>query len=98
MFIGHFAVAFAAKRIAPRTSLATLVAAAAFVDILWPIFLLLGIERVRIEPGNTAFTPLAFESYPWSHSLLMGMVWGVAFGLVYRARTKYSQGASIVGA
>ncbi|HZA52066.1 MAG TPA: hypothetical protein VE549_15075, partial [Myxococcaceae bacterium] len=62
MFIGHFAVAFAAKRVAPRTSVATLAAAAAFVDILWPVFLMLGIESVRIDPGNTPFTALVFES------------------------------------
>ena len=93
MFIGHFGVAFAAKRIAPRTSLATLVAAATFVDIVWPIFLLLGIESVRIDPRSTAFTPLDFTHYPWTHSLLMGVVWAAAFGLIYRARTRYAQGA-----
>jgi hypothetical protein len=73
MFIGHFAVGFAAKRAVPRTSLATLLTAALFLDVLWPLFLWLGIERVRIEPGNTAFTPLDFESYPYSHSLLMAI-------------------------
>lgn len=40
MFIGHFAVGFALKRVAPRTSLGTLTAAAQFLDLLWPIFLL----------------------------------------------------------
>ena len=40
------------------------------------IFLVLGWERVRIEPGNTAFTPLAFDSYPISHSLLTLGLWG----------------------
>ena len=98
MFIGHFAVAFAAKRVAPRTSVATLAAAAAFVDILWPVFLMLGIESVRIDPGNTPFTALVFESYPWTHSLLMGIVWGAVFGFVYRARTKYTRGAWVVAA
>jgi hypothetical protein len=98
MFIGHFAVALAAKRIAPRTSLATLVAAATFVDVLWPIFLLLGIESVRIAPGLTEFTPLDFVSYPWTHSLLMGLVWGALFGLVYRAPTKYARGAWVLAA
>ena len=64
MFIGHIAVAFAAKKAAPETSLGTLAIAVSFIDLLWPIFLLLGIEHVRIDPGNTAFTPLDFYDYP----------------------------------
>src|SRR6266404_3471296 len=83
MFIGHFAVAFALKRATPRTSLGTLTAAAQWLDLIWPWFLLLGWERVRIVPGDNPFTVLAFESYPISHSLLMAIVWGVLFGGVY---------------
>ena len=40
--------------------------------------------RVRIVPGATAFTPLIFDSYPWSHSLVMAFVWGVALAVVSR--------------
>jgi hypothetical protein len=86
MFIGHFAVAMAAKRAAPRTSLGWLFAASQFPDLLWPVFLLTGIERARIAPGDTAFTPLAFEHYPWSHSLLMVVIWGALLGGAYRLR------------
>jgi len=60
MFLGHYAVAFAAKKVAPKTSLGTLFLSAQFLDLLWPIFLLLGIEHVRIDPGTAAFTPLDF--------------------------------------
>src|SRR5207302_10549546 len=83
MFLGHFAVGFALKRAAPRTSLGVLIAAPQLLDLLWPVFLLLGWERVRIDPGNTAMTPLAFDSYPISHSLLMSVVWGLVLGLLY---------------
>ncbi len=83
MFIGHFAVGFAAKRLAPRASLGTLFMAAQFIDLMWPTLLLLGIERVRIAPGITAFTPLDFEHYPWTHSLLAVLNWGLLFGVVY---------------
>ena len=65
MFIGHFGVALAAKKAAPRTSLGTLVMAAQFVDLLWPLFLLLGMERVIIAPGTTAVTPLDFHLLPF---------------------------------
>lgn len=77
MFIGHFAVGFAAKTAAPRVSLGTLFLAAQFIDLLWPSFLLMGLERVRIEPGATTVTPLVFEHYPWSHSLLAVLGWAV---------------------
>ena len=80
MFIGHFAVGFAAKRAAPRASLGTYIAATCFLDMLWPVFLLLGIEQVRIAPGITAFSPFDFVSYPWSHSLVMALLWSVVFG------------------
>ncbi len=83
MFVGHAALALAAKARAPRVSLGVLIAAAFGLDLLWPIFLLLGVERVTITPGHTAFTPLSFDSYPWSHSLLMALVWSaVAAGLM----------------
>jgi len=84
MFIGHFALGFAAKPAVPRVSLAMLLAAALFADILWPVLVLLGIEQVRIAPGYTAFTPLEFVSYPWSHSLLMLCLWGAVVGGIYR--------------
>jgi len=86
VFIGHFAVGFALKRAAPRTSLGWLMAAPQFLDMLWPCFLLLGWERVRIDPGNTPMTPLAFDSYPFSHSLAMSCVWGALLGALYLAK------------
>ncbi len=95
MFIGHYAVAFAAKKVAPRTSLGTLLAAALFIDLLWPLFLVAGVERVEIDPGNTAFTPLAFVHYPWSHSLLMAGAWAAGFGTVYFAARRYVTGAIV---
>lgn len=99
MFIGHFALGFAAKRAAPRVSLAVLFVAAQLADVLWPFLLALGLEQVRIDPGNTAFTPLDFVSYPYSHSLLLLVVWGVAFGYVYkRAFGGDLQAAILVGA
>jgi hypothetical protein len=79
VFIGHFGVALAAKKAAPRTSLGTLVMAAQFADLLWPIFLLLGVEQVAIAPGNTAVTPLDFVSYPFSHSLVVDVGWASLF-------------------
>jgi hypothetical protein len=98
VFLGHFAAALAAKRAAPRVSLGWLVAAGQLPDLIWPVLVLAGIERVRIAPGDTAYTPLAFEYYPWSHSLVMVAVWGVIFGTLYFAVRRNGRGAVILGA
>jgi len=95
MFVGHFALGFAAKRAAPRVSLAVLFAAAQFADLLWPFLLAAGAEQVRLDPGNTAFTPLDFVSFPYSHSLLMLVVWGVVFAAVY-GRVTHVRGAAFL--
>lgn len=86
MFIGHVALGLAAKRAAPRLSLALLIAAAQFADMLWPILIFAGIEEVRILPGITKLTPLDFVSYPWSHSLVMLIAWGLLLGWIVRRR------------
>ena len=96
MFIGHFAVGFGSKRFAPSTSLATLIAAPIFLDLLWPFFVLAGIEQVRIDPGNTKLTPLDFVAYPYSHSLLMSLVWATLFAGIYFGSTRYRSGAIVV--
>ena len=97
MFIGHFAVAFAAKEVAPRASLGTMVLAAAFLDVIWPVLVLLGVERFRIVPGFTANNPFDFSYYPWSHSLLMTVVWSLLVAFVYLAARGDRAGAVWVG-
>ena len=84
MFIGHYALAFGAKRISPTVSLGTLFLACQFADLLWPTLVVLGIERVEIDPGNTVMTPLNFVSYPYSHSFVALAGWSALFALAYR--------------
>jgi hypothetical protein len=98
MFIGHFAVGFACKRLAPRASLGALMAAPLFLDLLWPLFLIAGLESVRIDPGNTAFTPLDLHDYPYTHSLAGALVWSALFAGAFFALTRYHRGALVVGA
>ena len=93
MFIGHFAVGFASKRFAPRTSFALLLAAPLLSDILWPVLLLLGGEHARIDPGNTKYSPLNLYDFPWSHSLVMCCIWATLFAGVYYAVSRYRPGA-----
>jgi hypothetical protein len=97
MFLGHFAVALAAKKAAPKTSLGTLVFAAQFADILWPVLLLLGIEQVRIVPGLLAASPFDFTSYPVSHSLVAQLGWGALLGVIYFLLRRDARSALLLG-
>jgi len=93
MFIGHFAVGFATKRYAPRTSLGALLAASVLCDLLWPLFLLFGWEVVRIDPSGIKMAPFNFVSYPWSHSLLMCATWAALFASIYYGISRYTKGS-----
>ena len=97
MFIGHFAAGFGAKRWAPRVSLGWLILASLLLDVLWPFYSLAGIERFSIQAGGAPFHNLVFESYPWSHSLLMAVVYGVILAALYRWRTGDARGANVLG-
>ena len=98
MFIGHFGTGLAAKKLDPKISLGTLFFAAQFIDLLWPIFLLLGLEKVKIEQGNTSFTPLNFISYPYSHSLFGVLIWSLLFGSIYYIYRKNINSALLLAA
>jgi membrane-bound metal-dependent hydrolase YbcI (DUF457 family) len=97
MFIGHFGVALAGKKMASKPSLGTLFLAAQFLDLLWPILLVMGIEKVEVEKGNTAFTPLNFVSYPYSHSLLFAVFWAFILGLVYWLMKRDTWSSMVLG-
>jgi membrane-bound metal-dependent hydrolase YbcI (DUF457 family) len=93
VFIGHNAVGFASKKVVPRVSLGWLMAAPMLLDLIWPVFLLLGIEHVRVKPGITKFTPFDFYDYPWTHSLAAAIGWGILFAGIYFIRSRYVVGA-----
>ena len=98
MFLGHFGVALAAKKAAPKTSLAMLVAAGECLDLLWPVLLLADVEHVRVVKGITAVTPFDFYDYPISHSLVTSLVWGALAAGLYFAFTRYARGAWTIAA
>jgi hypothetical protein len=97
MFIGHFAVGFGAKKVAPAVSLGTLILAAEFADLLFPIFVLLGLEALRVDPRQIGVAPFDFFKYPFTHSLATGVGWGLFLALVYYAVRRRARGAVVVG-
>jgi LexA-binding, inner membrane-associated putative hydrolase len=83
MFIGHFAPAFvAAAAYSKGPKLATYFVAALLVD--WGFFILamVGVEKMRIEPGATAMVPFDLYHLPFTHSLLGAGIWAAVFGIV----------------
>lgn len=84
MFVGHYGVSFAAKRVAPAIPLWLLFIAVQLLDVFWAPFVLLGIEKVRIVPGITASNPLDLYYMPYTHSLLAAILWSAGALLVYR--------------
>jgi hypothetical protein len=97
MFIGHFAVGLAAKKLNSKPSLGTYFLAAQFLDLLWPSLLLLNVEKVAINHDTAAPVPLTFTHYPVSHSLLAVAGWAVLAGGLYFLARKDKRAAFIVG-
>jgi len=93
MFIGHYAVGLASKRAAPHASLGALIAAPILLDLLWPIFLLIGSEHVVIQPNSNPFLRLDFVSYPISHGLVAVIGWATLFAALYFGIARYALGA-----
>ena len=96
MFLGHFGLGLAGKRVAPALSLGTLFLATQWADLLFFPLALLGIEHFRMAPGVTRVTPLDFHDYPVSHSLLGLVVWGVVLGGLYVLFRRSRLGALIL--
>jgi hypothetical protein len=96
MFLGHYAVGFASKKFAPRTSLGALMAAPILLDLLWPIFLLMGLESVSIEAAKNPFLRLHFDSYPISHGLVAVIAWATLFASIYFGLVRYLEGAIVI--
>jgi membrane-bound metal-dependent hydrolase YbcI (DUF457 family) len=86
MFIGHYAIALAAKRTATSANLGTLFLACQLSDLIWPSLVLVGIEEVRVDHSATVVTPLDFIHYPYSHSLATNLVFALLFGWMIRRK------------
>lgn len=83
MFIGHYGAAYAIKRWRPDISLFALFLAVQVLDVAWSVFVMLGIEKVRIVPGFTRTNPLDLYYMPYTHSLVGALVWALACAAIY---------------
>ena len=99
MFVGHYGPSFAAKALQQSIPLWILFIAVQWVDVMWSVLVLLGIEKVRIVPGITATNPLDLYYMPYTHSLLAAILWSLGAAVAYRAVPKLGSWvtAGIVG-
>jgi hypothetical protein len=90
MFVGHYGPSFAAKAAKKSIPLWVLFLAVQLLDVFWSIFVLLGIEKVRIVPGITATNPLDLYYMPYTHGLDAAVFWSVAAAFAYRGWRSWS--------
>jgi hypothetical protein len=81
MFIGHFAIAFLLARLFPQVPLLISLVAVSFPDLVWPLLVFAGIEKVKVNPESALQKYLVFEKYPYSHSLIFTNFVALAIGL-----------------
>lgn len=95
MYIGHFAPALGASAASPDAPrLGTLFVAAQLVDLAFFVFVIAGVEHMRVAPGITAMNPMDLYHMPYTHSLAAGALWGLAFGaLIWRTTRSRAAGA-----
>jgi len=102
MFVGHYSASFLAKSLNKNIPLWLLFIAVQFVDVLWAILVLGGIEKVRIIPGFTESNQLDLYFMPYTHSLIGAIGWSIfAFAVYYfwkrRETDQIFFAASLVG-
>lgn len=102
MFIGHYSAAFLAKRVAPQVALPFYFVACQLVDFFWGVFVILGVEKVRIIPNFTASNPMDLYFMPYTHSLMAAGVWSLGAACIYFVlsprSSQFMRNALVVGA
>jgi len=86
MYAGHFAAGFLLKTQEPRAPTWVLLTGTGLLDILFGIFVPLGLERATIVPGSSPGFRLDYIDL--SHSLLMSLVWSLVFGSLFLTKGK----------
>ena len=85
MFVGHYSVAFAVKSEKNRIPLWVLFIAVQFLDYIWATLVLVGIEKLRVIKGFTAGSMLDSYFHPYSHSLIVAVIWSCVGALIYKS-------------
>jgi hypothetical protein len=84
MYAGHFAAGLAIKASEPRAPTWAVLLGVGFLDVLFGLFVLLGIERASLTPGHPPGFRLDFID--WSHSLSASLFWAILFAVPFIRR------------
>lgn len=95
MFVGHYGPSFGGRATA-AAPLWLYFVAAQFLDYLWGVFILLGVERMRVIEGFLPMSPFDLFYMPWTHSLVMAVVWSVVFSAIARFAFGVRNGGALV--
>jgi hypothetical protein len=82
MFVGHYGISFAAKPVAPRVPLWVWFIAVQWLDVIWSLLVLAGVEQLRIVPGFTQANALDLYYMPYTHGLPGSLALSLAFGAI----------------
>src|SRR6476659_8398266 len=96
MFVGHYGVAFAAKPVGKHVPLWVWFIAVQWLDVIWSILVLMGIEKLHIVPGFTEANALDLYYMPYTHSLPGSIVLSLIFGGIVAVFTNGNRWATIL--
>jgi hypothetical protein len=96
MFAGHYGIAFGAKPAAKQVPLWVWFIAVQWLDVIWSLLVLAGIEKVRIVPGFTEANTLDLYYMPYTHGLPGAIVLSLIFGGVVGMFIKGNRGTTIL--
>lgn len=97
MFIGHFAPALIAAAQPRSLRLGPMFVAAQLVDIAFAVFVLGGVEAMRITTGTTVMNPMDLYHMPYTHSLLGSVEWALGFAALVFIVTRRWEAAVLSG-
>jgi hypothetical protein len=96
MFVGHYGVAFAARPSGRHLPLGVWFVAVQWLDIVWSILVLPGIEKLRIVPGFTQANALDLYYMPYTHGLPGSTMLSFVLGAVVALFTPGNRATTIL--
>ncbi|MBS1905536.1 MAG: hypothetical protein JST33_02985 [Actinobacteria bacterium] len=85
MYIGHYAAAAVLLAVFPETPAPAVAVGVAWPDLVWPVLVMAGKEKVTVDPDDPLQRSLRFDSYPFSHSLVLSNLLALVPALVFAA-------------
>jgi hypothetical protein len=96
MFVGHYGVAFGIKPTTRLVPLWVYFIAVQWLDVVWSVLVLLGVEKLRIVPGFTQANALDLYYMPYTHGLPGAIALSLILGAIVAANVAQRRGAAFL--